>query len=244
MTHPADPAPAGPVSALISVHDLMPATMPAVRRILTLLEQAGRAPVTLLVVPGSGWARHGIRELKALQRSGYRLAGHGWLHRVPRFGGLYHRLHGLLLSRGVAEHLALDADGIFALIDRCYAWFGDQGLDRPDLYVPPAWAMGSISSERLASACPFALYETFNGVLDVRNRRRHRIPMLGYEADQSLRVPVLRAWNALNRRLGRRARLLRIGIHPWDGDLGLRKDLIADIERYDHAIDYAALGDG
>ena len=243
MTYPSDPSP-GPVSALISVHDLMPATMPAVRRILTLLEQAGREPVTLLVVPGSGWARHDIRELKALQRSGYRLAGHGWLHRVQCFGGLYHRLHGLLLSRRVAEHLTLDADGIVALIDRCYAWFGDQGLDVPILYVPPAWAMGSITTERLASACPFSLYETFNGVFDARNRRRQRVPMLGYEADQTFRVPVLRAWNALNRRLGRRVRLLRIGIHPNDGELGLREDLIGDLKRYDHAIDYAGLGDG
>jgi hypothetical protein len=242
-----DPAPA----ALISIHDLMPSTMPAVRRTLALLQHRTIAPAMLLVVPGTGWSRDGIRELQALQRAGHPLAGHGWLHRVERYGGLYHRLHGLTLSRRVAEHLALNTDGIVALINRCYAWFGDHGLEPPKLYVPPAWAMGAVSIDHLADACPFRLYETFTGVIDTETHSLIRIPMLGYEADAPLRVPVIRAWNALNRRLAAKAgggpgiekasRLLRIGIHPHDHELRLRRDLIRDLEIYRDARDYASL---
>jgi predicted deacetylase len=243
------PAPA----VLISLHDLMPSTMPAVRRTLALLQHQASAPVTLLVVPGTGWNREGIRELQALQRAGHPLAGHGWLHRVERYGGLYHRLHGLTLSRRVAEHLALDGDGIVALINRCYAWFADNGLEPPKLYVPPAWAMGAVSINRLASDCPFPLYETLTGVIDTKTSRLIPIPMLGYEADAALRVPLIRAWNALNRHLAVKARpasdaehkrptrLLRIGIHPHDPELRLRRDLIKDLQHYRNALDYASL---
>ena len=233
---------AAPIPAsLVSIHDLMPSTMPAVRRALDLLSDTGTKPATLLVVPGSGWSRDGIHELKALERNGHPLAGHGWLHRIERFGSPYHWLHGHTVSRRVAEHLALDADGIVALINRCHTWFGDNGLDPPALYVPPAWAMGAVPLARLAVDCPFPLYETFTGVIDARTRRLRRIPMLGYEADRTLRIPVIRAWNAINRRVARSNGLLRIGIHPHDPQLHLRHDLIADLNLYRVTRDYGSL---
>lgn len=228
-------------AALVSIHDLMPSTMPAVRRALRLLAETRIAPATLLVVPGLDWSRDEIRELKALQRDGHPLAGHGWRHRIERFGGLYHRLHGLTLSRRVAEHLALNSDDVIALINRCHAWFGDNGLDAPELYVPPAWAMGAVSSARLADACAFSLYETFTGVIDTESRVFQRIPMLGYEADEPLRVPAIRLWNALNRRLAVATGLLRIGIHPHDPELHLRRDLLADLQGYRVTRHYGSL---
>ena len=228
---------------LVSIHDLMPRTMPAVRETIGLLERRQVAPVTLLVVPGTGWNRAAIDELRALQRAGYRLAGHGWRHDVPRIRRPYHRLHSLLISRNVAEHLDLDADGIVDLIRRCYRWFTDHGLEAPALYVPPAWAMGRVSAARLIEEAPFVLYEDFNGVLDARTGRYHRIPMLGYEADRALRVPVIRAWNALNRRRAARCGRLRIGLHPYDVGLQLGSDIVRDLATYRVAIDYQALED-
>lgn len=241
--------------ALVSVHDLMPETLPSVRATLALLAHHRIAPVTLLVVPGAGWDRAGIAALKALQDQGHRLAGHGWRHRAERIGGTYHRLHSLLLSRDVAEHLALDADGILALVHRCHAWFGEHGLETPALYVPPAWALGAIGPMRLAAEGPFALYELFGGVLDARSNRMIRLPLLGYEADRPLRVPVLRTFNALNRgpvarwnRWGagsgsgpRPGRPVRIGIHPNDIRLRMTRDLVADLARCEHVVDYADL---
>jgi predicted deacetylase len=226
---------------LVSIHDLMPQTMPAVRETIALLEQHHISPVTLLVVPGTGWSRTDIDELRALQRAGYRLAGHGWRHRVERIRRPYHRLHSLLISRDVAEHLDLDSDGIIDLIGRCHHWFADHGLEPPALYVPPAWAMGRVSAVQLIEDTPFGLYEDFNGVFDARNGRYHRIPMLGYEADQAIRVPIIRSWNALNRWRGAHNGRLRIGLHPYDFGLRMGAQLARDLATYSAAIDYQAL---
>jgi hypothetical protein len=233
---------AAPPPALISVHDLMPGTMPAVRRTLQRLEQRKLAPVTLLVVPGRGWNRAGLAELRQLQRDGYRLAGHGWLHHADRLGGLYHRLHSLFLSRSVAEHLALDELGIIALMQRCFAWFEDHGLDVPALYVPPAWAFGAVSTQRLRSSCPFRLIEVFNGVLEATTGQSRPLPLLGYEADNALRCQVLRGWNRWHRlRAHRSGEPLRIGIHPYDIDLRLAADLAQDLARPMQPIAYDEL---
>ena len=229
------------IRALVSVHDLMPETLPAVQRTLERLAHHRIAPVTLLVVPGAGWDDVGIAELHRLQDAGYRLAGHGWRHHVERISRPYHRLHSLLISRHVAEHLALDADAILDLMRRCHGWFGAQGLDPPQLYVPPAWAMGGLSRDRLAAEGPFDLYELFGGIFDARNHRWQPTPMLGYEADNAVRLPVIRAWNALNRRRAGRSGLLRIGIHPFDIGLRAAGDLEQDLARCGKVIDYADL---
>jgi hypothetical protein len=246
-TEQCEPATSAP--ALVSVHDLMPETMPAVRRTLARLEHHGLAPVTLLVVPGRSWTRSGIAELRQLQRDGYRLAGHGWRHHADRLGGFYHRLHSLFLSRRVAEHLALDSDAIIALLARCHAWFGDQGLDAPSLYVPPAWAIGRIALEALCAEAPFALYERFDAVIatsiasaTTQGPQVHRLPLTGYEADSALRMPVLRLWNRWNwRQAQRTGRPIRIGIHPTDIDLALARDLEQDLASAITPIDYEAL---
>lgn len=237
----AGPARAERVRALVSVHDLMPASMPAVHATLALLERLQVAPVTLLVVPGAGWDRAGIATLRTLEAAGYRLAGHGWQHRVTRIRGAYHRLHSLLLSRRVAEHLALDADAILGLLARCQAWFGDQGLRPPTLYVPPAWALGAVPRQWLGAAGPFPLYEVFRGVIAAPGGQLQTIPLLGYEADRALRVPAIRLWNAVNRRRAAAQGLVRIAIHPQDPSLRLGADLRADLARYRHRIDYADL---
>ncbi|WP_462320068.1 DUF2334 domain-containing protein [Halochromatium sp.] len=230
--------------ALISVHDLMPETLPAVRKTLNQLERHDLAPVTLLVVPGRNWSRTGIETLRSLERAGYALAGHGWQHQAERISGIYHRLHSLFLSRRVAEHLALDEAGIITLINRCHAWFGEQGLKPPALYVPPAWAMGRISLTRLREACPFSFYERFYGVIDSASEQVYSLPLLGYEADNALRTAVLRVWNHWNwRQAQRKHRPIRIGIHPQDIELGLADLLRRDLSRSIKPIAYEQLTD-
>lgn len=228
------------VRALVSVHDVMPETLVRVQHILGLCAAINPGPVTLLVVPGRAWDASGIARLHAWQAQGHRLAGHGWGHRVEHYGGLGHRLHGLLISRRVAEHLALDADGIARLIRRCHAWFADQGLGSPDLYVPPAWALGSIPPRNLARL-PFTRYEVLTGVREAASARLRPLPLLGYEADTPARAPLIRLWNGLNRRLAKGQGRLRIAIHPRDPELALGSDLARDLRRYPHWIDYRDL---
>lgn len=230
------------VRTLVSVHDVMPETLPQVNRILALLAAEQVSAVTLLVVPGAGWTANGIDALRDYEGCGYELAGHGWRHRTDRFGGLSHRLHGQFISRNVAEHLALDSTGIIDLMCRCHAWFAEQQLQAPSLYVPPAWAMGGIERSALAEL-PFLRYELFSGILSAQTGRLHPIPLLGYEADTKLRAPLLRLWNRLNRHRSKDNGWLRIGIHPRDLDLRLAEDLRRDLRQFRLHADYAAVGD-
>lgn len=228
------------VRALVSVHDVMPETLPEVGRILAHLKTERAGPVTLLIVPGAGWTAAGIATLHAFQADGHILAGHGWRHRVDHFGGLGHRLHALLISRRAAEHLSLEATGILNLMRRCHGWFAEQGLRTPSLYVPPAWAMGTIERATLASL-PFRHHEIFRGVLSPQSERFQPLPLVGYEADTRARAPLLRLWNRINRIRAEQVGWLRIAIHPRDLELRLAPDLIRDLRRFRRHVHYAAL---
>lgn len=226
--------------ALVSIHDVMPGALDPIQRLLDHCAAINPGPLTLLVVPGLPWDPAEIERLRSWQDQGHRLAGHGWLHRVERLSGLLHRLHGLLISRRVAEHLALGGSEIDTLIRRCHAWFQGQGLGPPELYVPPAWALGAIATRRLAQL-PFGYYEVFYGVLEGASGGLTPIPLLGYEADAPHRIPFLRTWNRINRAMARSRGWLRIAIHPRDLDLALATDLDQDLRRYSRWVDYGAL---
>lgn len=211
---------------VISVHDVMPETLDATEAIVERLTSARLDTVTLLVVPGRDWSSSALDRLRVLLNNGAIAAGHGWTHRAASIRGPYHRLHSALISRNAAEHLALDAEGLRELIRRCHAWFVDQELGAPLLYVPPAWAMGALSFDDL-DRLPFARYEVLGGVYDVASGRFSRSPMVGFEADTALRAVGCRIWNRLNLLAAGRDRPVRLAIHP--GDFGLR--LAADLER-------------
>ncbi|WP_408034183.1 polysaccharide deacetylase family protein [Thiorhodovibrio winogradskyi] len=217
----------------------MPETLRVVERALATLSSLGVQPVTLLVVPGRDWSAPDLTRLRAIAAQGHELAAHGWRHQAERIGGLYHRLHALFLSRTVAEHLALDADGILALLKRSQDWFIQQGFAPPTLYVPPAWAMGAISRARLSDEGPFARYEVFGGIYEATTQEWRPTPMLGYEADTPGRVLPLQLWNALNRQRARTAGVIRIGIHPHDLDYALAKDLKTDLQTFSRYGRYA-----
>ena len=228
------------IRTLVSVHDVMPETLDQVQTALDLIAETGAGAVTLLVVPGRDWDRPGIERLRAWQDRGFELAGHGWTHRVERFGGLAHRLHGLLISRRTAEHLSMDRNAIAWLLARCHAWFPEQGLRPPSLYVPPAWALGDFPRAALA-ALPFAHYEVLTGLIPSNGRAFTPLPLLGYEADTAPRALALRLSNRLNRRLAQVRGCVRIAIHPHDLGLRLADDLRRDLADYRHRIDYTSL---
>ncbi len=225
-------------SALISIHDVMPETLPAVDRLMPVLGHLPADSITLLVVPGRSWQQADIDWLHSLQNKGHRLAGHGWLHYCRKPRSMYHRLHGLFLSRNAAEHLSLPRSGIHELIARCHGWFAEQGLRNPALYVPPAWAMGNISRSMLREL-PFARYEMLQGVYHCDSDLFDRLPLTGYEADTPSRASFLRTFNCYNRRrAGRDRQPLRIGIHPHDLQYRLAADLLKDIQGVERALNY------
>jgi predicted deacetylase len=226
---------------LVSIHDVMPATLGRVENIFDRLAGAGLLPVTLLVVPGRGWRDEQLDRLRRLVARGAQLAGHGWCHEVRQVRGLKHRLHSLLISRRAAEHLALERPAILRLMLRNYRWFGRHDLPSPALYVPPAWAMGPVP-RRLLDRLPFAFHETLAGVYATTSRQLLRLPMAGFEADTALRAAFVGPFNAVNaigaRTLGRP---LRLGIHPFDFEMMLCRSLEDWIKRGGQALSYASL---
>lgn len=216
--------------AILSIHDVHPGTLPGVLRTLDVLDAAGARPVTLLVVPGLDWSDEDLAALRGLVASGHRLAGHGWSHAGPP-SGLFHRLHALVLSRDQAEHLSLGRADLRRLVARCHAWFGEHGFEPPELYVPPAWALGSLSRADLAEL-PFRWYETLAGFVDARTGQLRVHPLVGFEADTLVRQVALRLANRVNLALaGALGRAVRIALHPKDLALRLERDVRAVVER-------------
>jgi predicted deacetylase len=232
------------VRLLVSIHDVMPDTLSRTEMIFEQLVRAGLTPVTLLVVPGAGWRDADIDRLQKLVDQGAELAGHGWTHRVRHVRVLKHSLHSRLISRNAAEHLALTRCGILRLLLRNHAWFEQHGLQSPQLYVPPAWAMGNIPSS-LLSRLPFEQYETLAGVYSVRRQRLLRLPMAGFETDTWFRAASVAGLNHLNRWWSRLShRPVRLGIHPYDFDLKLANSLHQWLTDGGEALAYSALFSG
>jgi hypothetical protein len=225
---------------LVSIHDVMPATLARVEAIFARLEEAGLTPVTLLVVPGTGWAPDTLARLRTLLARGGEPAGHGWCHAARSVRGLRHRLHSALISRNAAEHLALTRDEILHLMQTNHAWFAEHELPSPRLYVPPAWAMGPVTRRDL-DRLPFKRYETLAGVYESETQRFRSLPLAGFEADTRFRAVSVGLSNALNRLAARLTeRPLRLGLHPDDFELELAEDLTRMLAAGGEAIDYAS----
>lgn len=223
--------PSHPPKAHVSIHDVTPGNLARVRELVDLVDEAGLRPPLLLVVPGRDWDPASLEGLRRVARRGCPLAGHGWSHRAPPPASLGHRIHGALLSRDQAEHLSRSREELRERVRRCHAWFGEHDLEVGPLYVPPAWALGSLTPGDLGEL-PFRYYETLSGFQDSRTGRRLRLPLMGFEADTRTRRWALRLSNAANRSLGRLlGPAVRVGFHPRDLELLLAREARAILGR-------------
>ena len=227
--------------ALVSIHDVAPESLDRVIQIVDYLRSLGIQTVTLLVIPGGDWNGQRLDALRRLHEQGCELAGHGWIHRCGPPQTLYHRLHSWCLSRNVAEHLSLNGPRIAALIRDCYAWFGNSQLPQPELYVPPAWALGPIARSALREL-PFRYYEILGGVYDAHRHVFRRLPLLGYEADTTFRSGTLQCLNTFTGLMAATLdRPVRVSIHPRDLQLRLAGALRRSLGKVRYAIGYSAV---
>ncbi len=232
------------LSALISIHDLMPETMDRVERILNWLTKYKVPPVSLLVVPGKPWNAVQIDKLKSLSASGHELIAHGWRHEtVPK--KIYHRIHSAFISQNVAEHLNLRSNEIKRLMQRSHDWFEENGLSAPVSYIPPAWALGPIYSEDLHQT-PYALIETTSCIRLLKQSTSGEIviklPLTGFEADTMIRANFLKTWNNLQTKKAKHSGLpLRISIHPNDLNLKLFNQLERIVKSCNSFLSYKSL---
>lgn len=216
--------------ALVSIHDVMPHTLSLVQQCIEECRQQGIEAIYLLVVPGFDWNEQQLEKLRRWSADGMILTGHGWFHRAGQVSSLYHRFHATTLSRNVAEHLSLNERQILVLMKMCYRWFRLHDLPPPVLYVPPAWALGSVSMAKLATT-NFEYVETLRGVFHLPSRQWLAEPLVGYEADTFYRAAALRIWNGFNRKRSGLSGVARIAIHPFDLNLRLRHQLRSDLGR-------------
>jgi predicted deacetylase len=228
-----------PLTALVSIHDVTSATLPEVMRIIEVLNGLGIPPATLLVVSGGEWTAKQLATLRHLQNKGFAIAGHGWTHRCSMIKTLEHKIHSMIISRNAAEHLSLESEQIVDIIHRCYRWFQESDIKAPELYIPPAWAIGKISRKTLKDL-PFKMYECLSGIYDSQTDSFLHLPLVGYEADSRFRTRVLRTLNLINYGLAATLGLpLRIAIHPFDFRMGMGSDLKARLDRLEYFINYA-----
>lgn len=230
------------MKTLVSIHDVMPDTMGEVAEQLQICSQLGVEKITLLIVPGLKWTAAQIEQICQWQAGGYELAAHGWHHKCDTISSLKHRLHSTFLSRDVAEHLCLTSDQIAALMIRSGDWFEENGFKRPELYVPPAWALGEITDNALAET-GFCMVETLRGVRFPKSDRLISLPLVGFEADTAFRAFALSVFNGVVTGTSKN-RLLRVSIHPHDHKLRLQDSLRKILNNSDESFDYASLGIG
>ncbi|CUJ21185.1 polysaccharide deacetylase family protein [Cognatishimia activa] len=227
------------MKTLVSIHDVMPDTMGEVAEQLQICRHLGVEKVTLLVVPGLSWSSSQIEQIRQWQEEGYELAAHGWHHKCETISTLKHQLHSVLLSRDVAEHLCLTSGEIAKLMIRSGNWFEDNGFNRPELYVPPAWALGEITEKALAET-GFRMVETLRGVRFPQSGERVSLPLVGFEADTAVRALALTVFNGFSTRASNN-RLLRVSLHPHDHKLRLQNNLRTILRNSDESFDYASL---
>lgn len=220
------------MQALVSIHDLMPETFGRVKKMLAEIPRNARRHLVVLVVPGRDWKPGQIDQLREWQDNGLLLAAHGWDHQVKRIEGWYHHLHSRFVSRNVAEHLSLSQQEISILLQRSFDWFRRHNLAAPDLYVPPAWAMGRVNKHILRDS-PFRYFETTWGLYDCDNDQFKWLPLLGFEADTAFRKWSLRGWNLANR-LAAQRRPVRIALHPFDLEYYLQADVRRNLVKADN----------
>ncbi|PLW83577.1 DUF2334 domain-containing protein [Kineobactrum sediminis] len=216
------------MQALVSIHDVMPETLGQVQRLINCLPPGARPNTLLLVVPGRDWHAHQIDRLRRWQQQGFELAGHGWSHRARDNRSLYHRVHAALISRNAAEHLGQGRQDLLNLLSRCHQWFECWELMPPQIYVPPAWALGALRREDL-NASPFRYFESTRGIYCSRTGAYRYLPLVGFEADTRWQAFALRFWNRMNLVLAGPQRPLRVALHPGDLRLMLAGDLLLQL---------------
>ena len=218
--------------AILSIHDVAPHTIERVARIIEKLPSRAKQHLILLVIPGLAWNDHQIAQLQKWERTGYILAGHGWLHKTKKIQTIFHKLHSIFISRDVAEHLSLSEHEILALMKNNRAWFEQNELSTPNCYVPPAWALGRISKQTLTKS-GYRFIETTKGYIDLQAGEEKNLPLIGFEADSGFRKQSLYLWNLVNAKISSVKKPVRMSIHPYDDEHLLASSMWAYLEKVD-----------
>ena len=207
----------------IVLHDVAPATLPALRRFVADLEaRVGALPYSWLVVPYHHRQRR-IAAAPELRRCldarlvvGDELWLHGYTHRDegPPAGGLadwWWRRH---YTAGEGEFFAIDQREASRRLERGLAAFADLGWS-PAGFVAPAWLLGAPARAALAAG-PLSHTALRTRLLDLAHGRELPTAGLTFSARSALRRGTSHLWlRRLRARLGQAPRV-RLEVHPGD----------------------------
>jgi predicted deacetylase len=208
------------VSLVVSIHDVTPAYAPEVARLWSLCAARQVTPA-LLVVPNwhGRWPLHEhpefVRWLRARAADGADIVLHGERHDevgLPRGLGDVFRALGRTAAEG--EFLTLDAAGAKERIERGVRVLRDLGLE-PIGFVPPAW-LARDGCDRAVCAAGLKFTEDQRAVRIFPSGRRLESPVVRWSARSRARAVASVAVAAGRWRLQRRARLIRVALHPQD----------------------------
>jgi predicted deacetylase len=215
-------------SVCISVHDVAPATWTRCAQLLSMLDERGAGPVTLLVVPD--FHRRGridahpefVRAIERRVARGDEVALHGFHHQddASRPRGPLDWIERRVLTQSEGEFAALGADEARARLERGIALMDALGWPVRG-FVAPAWLLGRgarVALSQLSSGSRLAYTTTRSGV--------YRLPDWAYTFSPSLVCTVRSAWrrsmsqalNAATFAVARRGSLLRLSLHPVDAE--------------------------
>jgi len=222
---PADRRLAGAVCVVL--HDVAPARWEGCQRVLTELRRCASdagvvLPLTLLVVP----RLHGdpalppryLHWLRGMAGAGHELALHGLTHRDegPPPRGLRDWLLRRHYTDGEGEFAALSAPEALRRLQEGRAWAHSHGLPMQG-FVAPAWLLGAAGLQAAVDA-GFRHTCTLNEIIALPQRRSLKAPSLVFSTRAAWRRRLSLAWNPLLARRSREAPLLRLELHPGDGD--------------------------
>jgi predicted deacetylase len=208
----------------VAVHDVSPATWRECRELLAMLDDAGAAPVTLLVVPHHHYRASVLRDPAFVRAMEARLARrdelvlHGYFHvddaPAPRTPTEWFARR--VLTRAEGEFAALDARASAWRIERGIALFKRLGWPLAG-FVPPAWLLGDGARNALLHCAHAFEYVTVRrGIYHLPGWRFERTANLCYSPDTTLRRAGSRAAIAYELRRANAVQLLRISLHPQD----------------------------
>jgi uncharacterized protein len=208
----------------VVLHDVAPATWPQCERLLSMLDEIGVLPVTLLVVPdfhGRGRIDAAPEFLRAIEQRvarGDEIALHGYFHRddAPAALSPLAWLRRRALTAGEGEFADLGADVAETRLRIGLSLFASLQWNTSG-FVAPAWLASHGTREALRRV-GVNWTSTHTALFDLARNRRIVAPCLTASPRSPWRRRASVAWLRLGARVVTGFPLVRVGLHPADAD--------------------------
>ena len=205
----------------VVLHDVAPATWPACERLIAAIEQVGKLPITMLVVPSyhKGAPSIGNRPFEdMLSRRlacGDELALHGYRHLdTGTPASLYDVLRRRWYTASEGEFAGLELIEAIRRLEAGTSWFTANGWPVGG-FVAPAWLM-SRDAWRALQFFSFSYTTSLRRLYLLRDGVSVSAQSLVYSVRSAWRRRISQSWNTrLASRLADRP-MIRLGLHPAD----------------------------